>query len=178
MQGLMITITGRTTNFRRQVRRTQKKIIRIGSLKRNYLATESGHSLQLSYNRYGVISVQVSYQMQPLIGIKKSEWFLSSSITHFFSIKKMEEDISKASGGKINFFEYIKTESQKKIKIHRNLTKKTKFFGIYLNDIRKRLYKNKTQPKLKYLMESRDQMSNLKKAYDLNKNIHSKSFVN
>jgi ribosomal protein S7 len=50
--------------------------------------------MQLSYNRYGVISVQIGYQVRPMRQIKLTERLLTASITHFFSIKKIEEDLN------------------------------------------------------------------------------------
>jgi hypothetical protein len=47
--------------------------------------------MQLSYNRYGVISVQIGYQVRPMRRMKNSESILTASIIHFFSIKKAEE---------------------------------------------------------------------------------------
>lgn len=65
--GLQIKINGRLTNFRRQSRRTQTKIINIGVIKRSNSSAEAGHSIAIAYNRYGSISVQISYQLKPLM---------------------------------------------------------------------------------------------------------------
>jgi len=67
MQGIQIKIKGRVTNYRRQMRRTNKKFITFGEFKKNYLNQHSGYGAAVAYNRYGAISVHITYQLQPLI---------------------------------------------------------------------------------------------------------------
>lgn len=70
IQGLQLVINGRMTDYTRQVRRTGTKQIvfryRKNTMKRSDYTKESGHSSQLAYNRYGSISIHLTYQLTSL----------------------------------------------------------------------------------------------------------------
>jgi hypothetical protein len=91
IEGLQLKINGRLTNYRRQSRRTQTKIFTLGLIKRSHTACESGHSLSVAYNRYGAISVQLTYQARPVIAEK---WENRSPYTPYniFSMKEVLEN--------------------------------------------------------------------------------------
>jgi hypothetical protein len=59
-------VRGRLTDHRRQVRRAQTRVFRLGTLKKSSLLPEASHCRYLAYNRYGVISVSITHQQYPL----------------------------------------------------------------------------------------------------------------
>lgn len=67
LEGLELRLKGRLTSFRRQERRSGIKTLRFGALrlKKSDLRRESSHCAFIAYNRYGVISVQMTYQRRP-----------------------------------------------------------------------------------------------------------------
>jgi hypothetical protein len=121
IHGLQIKVNGRMTDFRRQVRRTQTKIINIGIIKRSDTNYESGHTLAIAYNRYGTISVQVSYQLNPLVAERWEERTpfspqLNFSTNAFIELYSNMWDVEKK-----NVYSRIKWE--KKEIINQKLTK-------------------------------------------------------
>ena len=67
LEGLMLEVRGRTTDHRRQVSRSSVKVMRFGVLKRSHLRRESGHCRYLAFNRYGVLSVALTYALRPVV---------------------------------------------------------------------------------------------------------------
>jgi len=158
IQGIKIIVTGRTTNYRRQVRRTQKKIITFGNFKKNYLRTHSGHNIQLSYNRYGIISVQVFYQMASNFAQKFYDRFTPDTPTHYFSIKKFEENINEYTNLSKKYFNFINIAKYKLdvtslyYKYNKNkYARNTKIFEDYL------IYKKNTNIKNDSLLYEKKQ---------------------
>lgn len=151
IQGIKIVITGRTTNYRRQIRRTQKKILTFGIFKKNFLKIHAGHSIQISYNRYGVISVQLYYQMASQFSEKFYDKNIPELLTNYFSIKKFQEKINfytninkdyfnfnniniKNNSKNFNFI-YNKNKYSKKFQLYKNyqIHKKNNFFNSEFN---------------------------------------------
>lgn len=152
IQGIKIIITGRTTNYRRQIRRTQKKIITFGKFKKNFLKVHSGHSIQISYNRYGIISVQIYYQMASKFSEKFYDKNIPEIITNYFSIKKFQENLTFYTNLNSKYFNFIdtinnkintknfnfiynKTKYSQKIQLYKNykIYKKNKFINDKMN---------------------------------------------
>ena len=152
IQGIKIIITGRTTNYRRQIRRTQKKIITFGKFKKNFLKVHAGHSIQISYNRYGIISVQIYYQMASKFSEKFYDKNIPEIMTNYFSIKKFQEELNFYTNLNSNYFNFIdiirnkintksicfiynKTKYSKKLELYKNyqMYKKNKFTKDTIN---------------------------------------------
>ncbi len=70
LEGLRVEVKGRMTDYRRQVRRAQTKTMSFGTIKKSSLRVESSHCRHLAYNRYGVISVSITFQQRPIIAEK------------------------------------------------------------------------------------------------------------
>lgn len=90
MEGMQIKINGRLTNYRRQARRTQTKVYKMGLIKKSNSGCESSHSISVGYNRYGVISVQITYQLTSLYAERWSERSPYSPY-NIFSLKEIIE---------------------------------------------------------------------------------------
>lgn len=136
IEGMKIVITGRTTNYRRQIRRTQKKIISFGKLKKNFLKVHAGHSMQISYNRYGIISVQIYYQMASKFCEKFYDKEIPEILTNYFSIKKFEEKISFYTNLNSSYFNLINPSnknSSKRFHFIYNKNKYSKKAQLYKN---------------------------------------------
>lgn len=67
LEGLTLEVRGRTTDHRRQVARASVKTMRFGVMKRSHLRRESGHCRYLAFNRYGVLSVSISYALRSVV---------------------------------------------------------------------------------------------------------------
>ena len=67
LEALVMKIKGRLTLKRRQIPRSNLKIYRFGKIKRSDQGKEAGHALYFAYNRYGVISVSISYQKKTFV---------------------------------------------------------------------------------------------------------------
>jgi hypothetical protein len=67
IEGLTLEVRGRTTDHRRQVARASVKTMRFGVMKRSDLRRESGHCRYLAFNRYGVLSVSITYALRSVV---------------------------------------------------------------------------------------------------------------
>jgi hypothetical protein len=91
LRGLRLEIRGRMTDHRRQVRRAQTKTTRYGTLKKSSLRVEAGHCRHLAYNRYGVISVSISYHLWPRDAERWEDRLAQSPLRAFGALGAAEE---------------------------------------------------------------------------------------
>jgi hypothetical protein len=107
-QGIQIEIRGRLTLFRRQIRRTSTRIFRYGIIKRSQLTAETGSSRALAFNRYGIISVNLHYQLKPRFFVSEEDHNPYFPL-RIFSLHELRENnsfffLNKKIQNKTNFF--------------------------------------------------------------------------
>lgn len=88
--GMELKIDGRLTNFRRQIRRSRSKLMRYGRCKRSNFAREGGRAAFYAFNRYGVISVQLSYENCPTFDLSWDDFRDRRPGRYFSLVEQLE----------------------------------------------------------------------------------------
>ena len=149
IRGIYLIIKGRLTLSRRVQVRTQIKIIKYGVIKKTEFGIISDYNLSISYNRFGIVSVQVLVQQiwkKNLFSIwKKKE--ISSFINinswqqlNFYKIIQKHLYIKNLEITKLNFFNYIYYKHKLDVNFN-NKNKKTKYFPQRLTKVLKNFKK-------------------------------------